>query len=509
MLLRLRFLVALAAVLLIADRVNAQVPPRFDAYVEKALEEWGVPGAAVAIVKDDKVVLAKGYGRKRVGSPERVDANTIFGIASNTKAFAAASLAILVDEGKLRWNDRVIDHLPKLRMHDPWVTRELRIRDLLSHRNGLSDYGGDIMTWGSSYSREEILERIRHVEPVSSFRSQYAYQNGMFIAAGEVVEAVTGKSWDAFVNERFFVPLGMTSTNTSVTAIAPNANVATPHIYVEGRHEPIPWRNIDNLGAAAAINSSVTDMAQWLRLQLNEGSYAGRRVFSEEASHEMWMPQTLQRVRPRSKQLPPVTNWSAYGLGWSLRQYNGRRMISHGGWTDGMLSAVAMLPEEELGVVVLTNSHNRAITWPLIYRIFDHYTGAKAHDWSATFLARRKEADARAAAATLAREAKRVKGTSPTLPLERYAGTYSNEVYGDVVVTYAGGKLLIDFTASPTFKGELQHWHYDTFESRWRERIPDSAPVVFTITESGSVRDLTTTLGDFIEPKEYTFVRKE
>lgn len=480
-----------------------------DRYISRAVRDWGVPGVAVAIVKDDKVILAKGYGLKSVDAKEQVDSKTIFGIASNTKAFAAASIALLVDAGKLRWDDRVVDHLPQFRMADPYVTRELRIRDLLAHRNGLPPYGGDIMTWGSSYTREEILDRIRHVSPVTSFRSEYAYQNGMFITAGEVVEAVTGKSWDEFVREHFFVPLRMHSTSTTISSFVPQSNIAQPHIFVNGKHERIPWRDIGNLGAAAAINSNVEDLARWVRLQLGQGVFEGKRIYSADAAHEMWMPQTAMRLPISSRQSPPAAKWSAYGLGWTLRDYHGRRIVRHGGWTDGMLSTVAMLPEESLGVVVLTNSHNRNITSAIVYSVFDAYLGLKSQDWSAVFLARARKAEAAAEEAQRELEARRVKGSKPSRALESYTGTYRNELYGDVVVSLANGRLAIDFTASPTFKGELEHWHFDTFRSKWRERIPDAGAVVFTLDESGRVRDLTTTLGDFIEPQVYTFTKVE
>lgn len=506
----LRFNLVLASALALATSLHAQRPPLsgFDRYVEKALLDWQVPGVAIAVVKDDTIVLARGYGVKNIETKERVDEKTIFGIASNTKAFAAASLAILVDEKKISWDDPVTKYLPHFQMKDPYVTRELRIRDLLAHRNGLPPYGGDIMTWGSNYSREQIVARIRHVEPVSSFRSEYAYQNGMFITAGEIVEAVTGKTWDDFVRERFFVPLRMSATSTSVTSFEPRSNVATPHIFVDGRVETIPWRNIDNLGAAAAINSNVVDLAQWIRLQLGEGSFEGKQLFSRKAAHEMWMPQTLLRVGLPEAQARPVAKWSAYGLGWQLRDYHGHRLIRHGGWTDGMLSTVAMIPEKKIGLAILTNLHNRNLSTALMYRIFDAWLALPAEDWSAYFLGRVKSSEAEAAAETAKRAAARVRDTKPSLPLEAYTGTYENEVYGQVRVALSNGRLTIDFVHSPTYKGVLEHWHYDTFITKWRERIPDAGPLWFTLTPEGKVRDLTTSLGDFVEPGNYTFVKR-
>lgn len=508
---RSRFLQALALFLLFASAAAAQTPElrSLDAYIARAVRDWQVPGVAVVIVKDDKVVLAKGYGVRDVRSKEPVDERTIFGIASNTKAFAAAALAILVDEKKIAWDDRVTKYLPDFEMSDPYVTRELRVRDLLSHRSGLAPYGGDIMTWGSSYSREEVVARIRHVKPASSFRSRYAYQNGMFIVAGEIVEKVTGKSWDDFVRERFFQPLRMTSTTTRFADLANERNVATPHIHVDGRVEPIPWRNVENLGAAAAINSNAADLAQWLRLQLGEGKFDGKAIFSREASHEMWMPQTSLPLALPEKQTKPIAKWSAYGLGWSIRDYHGYRLIRHGGWTDGMLSMVALIPERNIGVAILTNLHNRNITAALAYRIFDTFLGTPQEDWSAYYLGRVKDAEAREAAAVEARAKQRTKNTRPSLPIREYAGTYSNEVYGDVRIAVDGDRLVASFLASPTYVAVLEHWHYDTFMTRWNERIPEPGLLWFTIGPNANVRDFTTSLGEFVEPANYTFTRVE
>lgn len=497
-----------------AARASANPLAGLDAWVAQALRDWEIPGVAVAVVKDDSVVFARGFGVRKLGTTDSVDANTVFGVASNTKAMAAASLAILVDEGKLSWDDRVIDHLPWFRLADPYATREMRIRDLLSHRSGLPAYGGDINMWASTHSREEDVRRIRHLEPESSFRSEYAYQNSMFVAAGEVVEAVSGRSWDEFVAERIFRPLGMTRTSTAFAALT-GENAATGHLRrADGRTIPIAVRNIENIGAAAAVNSSARDMAQWLRVQLGRGTHGGlprgTRVFSEKAAHEMWAMHTPRRLAPDSLQAAPAASFAGYGLGWSLRDYRGRKMVSHGGWTDGMLSQTAMLPSERLGVVVLTNHHNRALAGAIVQRVFDAYLGAPdSIDWSTYFLERTRRGEQRAAEAEAKLQRERAKGTRPSLPLARYAGRYRNPVYGDVVVAHEGGKLAIRMLESPTFVGTLEHWHYDTFRPAWQDPVLESHLVPFTLDATGTPVSFRLGVGEFIDPSTYTFTRVE
>ena len=270
-------------------------PPRalrdLPAYASQAVTDWGIPGLAIAVVKDDSVVFAQGFGVRKLGDPAPVTPRTLFAIGSCTKAFTAATLAMLADSGKLAWDDPVTQYLKGFQLYDPYVTRELTVRDLLTHRSGLMR--GDALWYATPYDRDEVLRRIRYLKPSWSFRSRYGYQNIMFLAAGQLVPAVTGMTWDDFVQRRLFAPLGMTATNTSVTALARAADVATPHERVAGKEQPVAWRNIDNIGPAGAINSNVLDMAQWLRLQLGTGSYRGARLISAAAMKEMHAPQTL------------------------------------------------------------------------------------------------------------------------------------------------------------------------------------------------------------------------
>jgi CubicO group peptidase (beta-lactamase class C family) len=464
-----------------------------DEYAAKAGKDWEVPGFAIAIVKDDKVVFAKGYGVRELGKPATVDADTLFAIASNTKAFTAAALAILVDEGKIKWDDPVTKYLPSFQLYDSYVTREMTIRDLLSHRSGLATFGGDLLWYESTYPRAEILRRIRFLRPTSSFRSRYGYQNIMFLAAGEIIPVVTGKSWDEFVREKFFVPLGMKRTTTLFRELQSAQNIATPHNKMDGRVRVIRYDNVDNAGGAAAINASVADMAQWIRLQLGRGSLEGRKFFSPAASREMWTPHTIAGgIGEQAEKFNPTRHFNLYGLGWSLSDYQGRKVVSHGGGLDGMISQVAMLPEENLGVVVLSNSETPLSTI-MVNKVFDVFLGVAPRDWSADYLTRARQAEEATKAAAKRVEDSRVPNTKPSLPLSAYAGTYSGSMYGEAKVTEENGKLVLRLIPAPNFVGDLEHWHFDTFRLRWRESIVYPFPqgfVTFTLNPQGKVDEL-------------------
>jgi CubicO group peptidase (beta-lactamase class C family) len=463
-------LLVLFSLSLSAQDLDAKLK-EIDEYAAKAGQDWKVPGFAIAIVKDDKVVFAKGYGVRELGKSEAVDKDTLFAIASNSKAFTSAALATLVDEGKLKWNDPVTKYLPWFQLYDPWVTRELTVQDLLSHRSGLATFGGDLLWYESNYPRAEIIRRIRFLKPTTSFRSRFGYQNIMFLTAGEIVPTVTGKSWDDYIRERFLVPLGMTRTTTSYKQLLATANIATPHNEVDGKIRVIHYGNVDNAGGAAGINSSVAEMAQWLRLQLGRGTYEGKKFFSAARSREMWTPNTIvSGTSEQGEKFNPTVHFNLYGLGWSLNDYQGRKVVSHGGGLDGMISRVAMMPEENLGLVILSNSET-ALSTVLSARIFDVFLGVPKRDWSADYMARTKQGEEAARAEAKKVEEARVPNTRPSVALSAYAGTYTGALYGDASVAEEKGKLVVRLAASPNFVGDLEHWHFDTFSIKWRNSI--------------------------------------
>lgn len=464
-------------------------------YAQKSFDAYDVPGASVAIVKDGKVVLAKGFGVRTLGKPTPVDADTLFAIASNTKAFTAAVLATLVDQGKLSWDDRVIDHLPEFRVHDPYATREFTVRDLLSHRSGNASQAGDLLWLRSTFTREEILHRIRFIEPAYGFRARYGYQNVMFIAAGELAEAITGESWDDLVATRIFEPLGMTSTNTTIRERTIGGNWATPHVPQDGKPVAIEFENVDNLGGAGAINSSANDLSRWLLLHLGHGKLGDVRVFSEDQSDEMWTPHTVLPLGKPSPQLAArQPNFAAYGLGWRLKDYRGRKLVYHGGGLAGMTSLTTLVPDEDLAMVVLTNSETSAQT-AITYWALDRYFGAPRTDWTTLQREAAEERWTERIEPKLeAMEKSRIPSTSPSLELSEYAGRYSDELIGDAVIEYEeyepgdnDAELTLQFVRSPPFHARLEHWHYDTFVARFDHHSVKDAFVTFVIGPEGDV----------------------
>ena len=444
---------------------------QYESYAETARQQWQVPGLAIAIVKDDQVLLSMGFGNRRVGAVESVDQHTLFAIASNSKAFTSAALAILVDEGKLKWDDRVTQHLPWFRLRDEFATREIRINDLLCHRSGLGTFSGDLLWWGTDYSPKQILQRAAELELASSFRSAYGYSNLMFLAAGEVITAVSGQSWSDFVRARILQPLEMNRSTTSVRDLVSLDNYASPHKTHLDRSQPMPWMNWDAMAAAGGVISSADDMSRWLRLQLRQGEVdSKRRIFSATASHEMWQAYTPIKLESTPSQRFPSTHFRAYGLGWALSDYQGLKVVGHGGGYDGMYSQVLMVPEKKLGIVVLTNSMT-SITSLLAYRALDVLLEGDKKDWSADNLAkfRKSREDFAAKIAKLTTPA--AAGTKPSHPLMEYVAKFRCSMYGDAAVSLEGEQLILRLLPYPALVAELKHLHYDTFEIRWRNEF--------------------------------------
>jgi len=507
-------LVRLLAVALVSvgasTPLTAQAPPLegLDAFIEQAMIDWEIPGLALVVVKDDAVVYAQGYGTREIGKDAPVDAHTMFAIGSAGKAFTSTALAMLAEEDRIDWDTPAITYLPWFQLWDPWVTSEITPRDLVSHRSGLPGGRANLLWYGSTFDREEIVRRIRHLEPTASFRSEYQYQNIMLIAAGQIVAAVSGGSWDDFIYERILRPLGMTASVTSIRPLARRENVAAPHATVDGKLQPVPWRLVDNAGPAGSINSNVTDMAEWLRFHLNEGTYRGQRLLSAEMVEELRTPQTIMPPERGGSmnilnQAEAGINFFAYGLGWFLFDYRGRKVMWHGGNIDGMSAVVAMVPEEELGIVALTNRHSTVVREAVMLRVFDTYLGGVDRDWSADLLKITQEQEARGAARREARRSVPVSGTRPTHPLAEYAGRYQQPLLGDATVALRDGELHFEFR--PGISGRLVHWHYDTFTVEWADpnivatfgSLRD-ARVTFVSDEKGGVVELTTgVFGDF------------
>lgn len=456
-----------------------------DGYVERVMKEWKVPGVAIAVVRNDSVILAKGYGVRAIGGAEPVDANTVFAIGSASKAFTSALVGMAVDAGKMSWDDPVARYLPGFQLHDSYASRSLTLRDAMSHRSGLSR--GDLTWYSGKYTREEVLQRVRYLEPSWSFRSQFGYQNVMFLAAGEAVARALQSDWDALIRDRIFTPLSMARSNTSVRANQGLSNVSSPHNELRDTVRVIPWKNIDNIAPAGSINSSVTDMAQWLRLQLAQGKINGKQLITAPVIEEMWTPNTHIRLQgPTGGYLAPGANVSSYGLGWFVQDFKGQLAIHHGGNIDGFSAVVAMLPRKNTGVVVLTNMNGTPAPNILFPYVFELLLGETPQDWSASYQKMLSGARQAASAAEAAAEKSRVAGTKPTHGLDAYAGTWTDSLYGDVEVLQRDGGLRIEYGS---MVGAMEHWHYDTFRAELDNGAGRSL-VTFSLDENGKVAQL-------------------
>jgi CubicO group peptidase (beta-lactamase class C family) len=488
--------VCCAAVLLFSASLLAQEapPPDLDEYVARALKEFEVPGLSLAIVKDGKVTLAKGYGVRKLGDPVTVDENTLFGIGSNTKAFTTAALATLVDEGKLSWDDPVYQRLAGFQMYDPYVSHEMTIRDLLTHRSGMGLGEGDLLAFPhSSYTREDIIYRLRFMKPKTSFRSGFAYDNLLYVAAGQIIKAVTGKSWDDYIRDRIFAPVGMKSSTVSNTVFKAGDDYAWPHSVVEGTLQVIAFGNIDNVAPAGSINSSSADMARWMLTQLGRGKLPSgeSRLFSERQSDEMWAAQT---ILPTGNPPPGIealarlkASFSDYGLGWFLRDYHGHKLVTHTGRVAGFVSRVTLVPDENLGLVVLTNADQGGAFDSISLHLLDHYLSLPNTDWVAAFKALKEFQEKQAANVEKQQGASRAADSKPPLPLEKYVGVYQDAWYGTATIRMENSRLVLAFDRTPGMVGELEHWQYDTFKTHWHDRTTPDAFVTFALKPDGSI----------------------
>jgi CubicO group peptidase (beta-lactamase class C family) len=453
---------------------------RRDSYVASSMKAFNVPGMAVAIVKDGKIVLAKGYGVRKLGDLAPVDENSMFGIGSNTKAFTTAALAGLVDAGRLSWDDPVYQRLPGFVMYDPYVSHEMTIRDLLTHRSGMGLGEGDLLFWPhTTHTREDIIYKLRFMKPASSFRSHYAYDNLLYMTAGQIIPAITGVSWDDYIRQHLFAALDMNHSNFSNAAFRPGDNYAFPHARVDGKLQVIPFQVLDNAGPAGSINSCAADLAKWVQLQLNRGKFVDceGRFFSERQSQEMWSPQT---ILPIGKYAPPPGRTQTH-----LRRLRSRLGIArlsrpqargpHRRRGRLRFPRHAGSPEENLGVVVLTNAEQGGAFDSILYHVLDHYFGLPPTDWIAAFKSVR-DADEREAAEMMKKaEGARAVDSRPSLPLEKYAGAYNDAWHGPITIHSETGGLVITFDHRPSMIGDLQHWQYNTFKAHWRDRTIEDA----------------------------------
>jgi CubicO group peptidase (beta-lactamase class C family) len=488
---------ALAGAAQAAPAPALQLPPGarpadIDKLVARAQQVFTVPGVSVAIVQDGQVLFAKGYGVRANGKPGAVDADTLFGIGSNTKAFTVAALGMLVDEGKLHWDDKVIDLMPQVQLYDPYVTRELTVRDILTHRSGLGLGSGDLMLFPpSDFSRAEIIRNLRYFKPASSFRSKYAYDNLLYILAGELVPTLTGTSWEDFVQSKILDRLG-TGCAATVSTIK-GANVAKPHVLDAGKLIETEQDRSTAYDPAGSIQCNAAGMAAWANLQLADGKFPdGQALFSSAAHKEMWTPQTLEPVPPEAAELTK-TRFRAYGLAWNLEDYQGYRRVTHTGGLIGMVSYVSLIPEKKLGIIVLTNQQSGGAMGSIMQTLLDDFlVGKPTRDWVAWWQARTDEATKRGAEADAAADAAvKASGGKPALPLDAYVGVYHDVWRGDVEVKRVGDHLRMVFSRTKGMAGDMHPMKGDVFAVRWDDRtIKADALANFTTGMDGAVAGL-------------------
>ena len=484
--------VALCSALLVPFAAGAQrrlAPDAdLDAYIAKGMQDWKIPGLSIAVVKNDSVVYAKGFGVRRLGAPDRVDARTLFGMMSTTKAMTALSIAMLVDSGKVAWDDPVTKHLPWFQLSDPYVTRELTVRDLLRHDSGLGN--ADLLWVRGDLPTRQILERVRGLKLEYSLRSGFIYQNVMYQVAGEVVAAASGMPWDRFVKTRIMDPLGMARSQPTLEAMraSRDPNVSSAHFEIDSVTRAIEESPVDPVPAAGAAWSSAEDMGKWMRFLLDSGKVNGKRLVSDASFRELFKPQafvSLGEFYPTAELTKP--HWMTYGLGWFEQDYRGKFVAMHTGSIDGRTAIIGLIPDERVGVYIFGNTDHAEFRHALMWRVLDLYTGAPARDWSAEFLKLYAARKAKGAKATAEREAKRVTGTRPSAPLAQYAGTYDHPVYGDMKFDLAGGALTAHFGPSADNAGRLEHWHYDTFRAKLGDSRGGWTYFTFRLGSDGTV----------------------
>jgi CubicO group peptidase (beta-lactamase class C family) len=477
------------------------VKDSIDDYVQRALIQWNIPGVAVCIVKDGKVILMKGYGVKEKDGNDRVDENTLFMIGSNSKAFTATALAILDVEKKISLDDKVTKWIPQFKLENKSAGEQTIVRDLLCHRLGFQTFQGDFTYWTSNLTRSEVIEKMSHIKAVYPFRTKWGYTNAAFLTAGEIIPKATGKEWEIYLKEKIFDPLGMTSTLALSKDFSNAINKCSAHTMSKGQLIKIPFCSIDNLAPAGSIGSSISDMSHWIMAQLNRGQYNDQQVIPAAAIAQTWLPHS---ILGNGGHLYNTGHFSLYGLGWMLEEYCGKKIVSHTGGVNGFVTSVTLLPEEKLGILVFTNTDQNSFYEALKWEITDAYLGKPYRDYSKAFLnfyyQEKKQADAvdKKIIDSVALQLK------PSFAINNYCGTYLNEVYGNMRVLQDGGELKMKFSHHPHMYATLESLGGNRFYATFTD--PEFSKAVFPFNViNGKVTGVTVKVADFIEYGAYEF----
>lgn len=495
-------------VLCFFTNLHSQTLPTFitdslDAYVEKALTTWQIPGAAVCIVKDGEVVVMKGYGFREISKDDKVDENTLFMIGSNTKAFTGTALALLEHERKITMDDKVSKWLPDFIMKDLWISNELSLTDIITHRIGMETFQGDFMYWTSDLTMDEVVQKFSQLTPTYSFRSKWGYTNAGYGIAAQVIEKVSGKKWEEFIREEFFLPLNMNRSLALSREFNKADNVAVPHTIVNRKVIAVPFPNIDNLAPAGSISSSVKDMSNWLIAQLNNGILNDEEVIPLAVIRKTRQPASIVRRvnHPFNRQ-----HYSLYALGWGLEDYEGRELVEHTGGVNGFVTSVTLVPEENLGVVILTNTDQNGLFIALKWEIIDAFLGLPYRNYSDVYYER--------FGMGREREEKRIAelrdsvamNLTPSLSIDEYTGKYVHDVYGYVDIKKVGNVLELTFEHHSNLTGKLESLGENRFLCTYNDPIYGVVVLPFK-TESEKVKSFTLSVHPFIEFTTYEFVK--
>ncbi|MCI0471954.1 MAG: beta-lactamase family protein [Ignavibacteria bacterium] len=481
-----------------------------DEYVAECMTRWNILGVSVAVIEDGKLTYVKGYGVREIGKPEKVDENTIFAVASNTKAFTGTSIAILESEGKLSIDDRVSKYIPGIRFNNPVTTEMLSIKDVLTHRVGIGTFHGDFITWGTNLSSAELINNLQYVKPVFDYRNGYGYFNSGYVIAGEIIRQVSGKYWTDYVLEKLIGPLGMNRTSLSEKDLQNYDNVVTPHtVDYEYNMTPIPWRNSDNLGPAASINSTAVDMAKWVMMQINEGKYEDKEIISKRVLLRTHTPFNLISLPSHGIGNLANRHFRTYGLGWGISDYKGSLFIEHSGGYDGMVSRTAFLPDKKFGLVILTNNDQNELITSLMYQLFDYALGTEKFNWdSLIFVNTVKDGIHPDKAVWDEIREKKDPNMKPSFEMNELAGTYFNEQAGILKVSKDGSDYNVSISTRPGLKGILRHWRNDTLICKFEDLVVGRclAPVE---ANDGKIVMIKIKAADFIDPLYYEFRKSE
>lgn len=486
---------------------NSFVRDSLDAYVARVMRDWQIPGMAVCVVKDGKVEVMKVYGMRDISKSAPVDENTLFMIASNSKAFTGTAVAVLEAENRLSLDDKVVKYFPWFKMYDSTITNEVRISDMLTHRLGLETFQGDFLHWGSNLSRKQVIEKFAVHKPVYPFRYKYGYCNAGYVVAGEIIHAVTDTSWDDFLKHRFFIPLGMNRTSTTLADIRNDKNASYPYTLVNSKVTLLEYPDINNLGAAASINSSVADLSKWMIMLLDSGKVDGKQMYPFRAIEKTRMPYMTVN---RTSSSMPFTKFSMYGLGWQIEDYNGRKIVRHDGGANGFVTSLCLVPEENLGIVVLTNTDANWMYSGLRHQLLQAYLGMPYKDMNATYLPRFREGNEKTMKeiASWYQTAEANKKKARLMPPDQLTGKYYNEVYGEMEVVKSGKGVAMTFSHHTFLRGELTWMEDSVFICRYSDPTYGVVKVPFTFREGKAV-SCTVTVNDFIDLMPYEFYKRD